>query len=173
MSESNLMELSSIYSNVARMKRLNKNLLLLSKIKGNQFVDISKVSFTKKINQILESFENQIEYRNIEVILEVTSDFEVNMNKDLAYILLSNLVKNAINYNIENGKLIFKVSNFGLEISNSGLDTDQEVDIFERYKSLNKSTGLGLSIVKSIIELYDLKIKYEHVNEFHKIFISK
>jgi signal transduction histidine kinase len=51
-----------------------------------------------------------------------------------------------------------------ITIANRGNEAIQ--DVFNRYQS-EKSSGLGLSIVKSIIELYNMDISYSVENGFH------
>lgn len=169
--ESVIVELANIYNNIARMKRLNKNLLLLSKIRNHQFPDTELVDMEVELSHIIKDFEPQIEYKEIEYVMKIKDRCSLLMNKDLAHILLSNLLKNAINYNVKQGSILVEISKDKLMIANTGTPNEDQQDIFERYKSLHKSTGLGLSIVKSIVELYNLQIEYTYENGWHKVSI--
>jgi signal transduction histidine kinase len=79
------------------------------------------------------------------------------MNEDLAHILFSNLIKNAIAHNSSGGKIIISYAENSIIIANSG--NEAATRIFDRYQS-DKSSGLGLSIVKSIVDLYGIEILY-------------
>src|SRR5690606_36990186 len=92
------------------------------------------------------------------------------VNRDLIFQLLYNLVNNAIRYNKENGQIkIFghfpNEESYALSIEDSGIGIKEEElgIIFNRFKKTGTNTGegygLGLSIVKSIILFHDFDIK--------------
>lgn len=160
-------EVNAVLINLTRMKRLNSTLLLLSKIKNKQFTNNQSIDLIYIFEDVLEGFDDIIQYKEISVEIEKNTDaIIINMNKDLAYIMVNNLLKNAISHNINKGgqiKIVFDI--LSLTISNTGLAIDGEIDIFNRYTSVSdniKSSGLGLSIVKSIIEIYTFKISYQY-----------
>ena len=90
----------------------------------------------------------------------------------LIFVLLSNLIKNSIFHNLElNGTISIELSNSYLLISNSSLLNKTKENLFERFITGQKSEnsiGLGLSIVKRICDLYNIKIEYaQSNNEYH------
>jgi signal transduction histidine kinase len=162
-------EIASVLNILNRMKRLNSNLLLLSKIKNKQFPKTSLVNLRDVLESVVENFTELIEYKKI--TLEKSGDVSpvLLMNEDLAYIMFSNLMKNAIAHNHNGGKIIIRYLAGSISITNSG--NNAVVDVFERYRNASideKSSGLGLSIVKSIAALYgiDLIYKYDKVHIF-------
>lgn len=163
-----LEEMTSALNSLYRMKRLNSSLLLISKIKNKQFPEKGPIDMVNLFNEITSDFEDLINHKEITLnITEKVDSLIVNMNKDLAYILANNLIKNAVSHNKKKGyiNLCFDINS--ITISNDGDPVD--ADIFERYVSASndsKSSGLGLSIVKSITDKYKFKLTYEY-NKMH------
>lgn len=172
--EQQIADLDIILTSLNRMKRLNSSLLLLSKIKNRQFVDNVSVNILDTIHDVYENFSDIIEHRNLIFEIENKSTPIISMNADLAHILISNLIKNAVSYNIANGRIIIQLTLNSLTISNDGEPIADNINIFNRYtsnKTSDSSTGLGLSIVSSIISVYKFNIKHSYTNEMHHITI--
>lgn len=157
-------EIHSVLNNLNRLKRLNSSLLLLSKIRNKQFQRNEEVNINTVLNESLDNLNDLIKHKEITVnISREESDVIINMNRDLAFILVDNLLKNAVFHNIKSGKINIELGNQTLIISNNGAPMDKDIDIFERYRSISRdkeSLGLGLSIVKSITEIYRFSINY-------------
>jgi signal transduction histidine kinase len=88
--------------------------------------------------------------------------------------LLDNIFKNAIKHNFENGKISIVTEPNAIIISNTGDEpTVPTEQFFTRFysKNTNESLGLGLSIIKKIIDYYHFKITYIYINGFHQITI--
>lgn len=171
LSRSQLEEMNSILASLARMKRLNSSLLLLSKIKNRQFAENEDVDLTNVLKEVLDNFADIIEHKEISVTIDNNNEpLIIKMNKDLAYIMVNNLIKNAIHHNVKGGNINIRFGTDRIILSNSGKPIPEGKDIFERYVS-SSSTGLGLSIVKTICETYNFDIDYQ----YHKkhIFILK
>jgi signal transduction histidine kinase len=147
-----------------RMRRLNSNLLLLSKIKNKQFAEATTVNLRHVLDSVIVDFEDLAAYKQISIEKKGDASPVIQMNEDLACILCANLVKNAIAYNEQNGKIIIRYTPAAITIANSGNSAIK--DVFNRYQS-EKSSGLGLSIVKSIIELYNIGISYRFESGLH------
>jgi len=158
-------EINSVLINLNRMKRLNSSLLLLSKINNKQFVNSETININRIVKEITENFEDITEHKEISLSVEEKEILQVQMNKDLAYIMITNLLKNAIFHNIKGGTIHIFIDAGSFIVSNDGMPVDAGVNIFERYKSVARdkiSSGLGLSIVKSIVDIYKFKISYTY-----------
>jgi signal transduction histidine kinase len=89
----------------------------------------------------------------------------------LCFILINNLLQNAIRHNIENGLIAVSIKNNSFSISNSGsqtpLNTNLIFERFEKHSTQTNSIGLGLSIVKEIADVYQIKISYSYNSQKH------
>ena len=172
-SEEQAKEIAGILNVLNRMKRLNNNLLLLSKIKNRQFPESRPVNLRKTLETVVVEFEDLAAHRQIEV--EQTGDASptLQMNEDLAHILFTNLIKNAIAHNRQNGKISICYAADAVTIANTG--DRAAIAGFDRYRtgaSDEKLSGLGLSIVKSIAGLYRIDLSYRYDNEMHVFRLS-
>ncbi|MDH6309729.1 signal transduction histidine kinase [Dysgonomonas sp. PFB1-18] len=163
-------DIHSILGSMSRMKRLNSSLLLLSKIKNKQFPASEDVVINTIVKETLEDFGDLVQHKKIKVSLQERQSIAVSMNKDLAYIMINNLVKNAVSHNIKGGKIDVVIDTDSLTLTNDGLPVADSINIFERYRSAGadalSSSGLGLSIVKSITDIYKFRIAY-HYSDAH------
>jgi two-component system OmpR family sensor kinase len=99
----------------------------------------------------------------------------LTINEHIICRIIDNLLSNAIKYNKKHGNIDIKLSENTLVVSDTGVGFDSALSdvIFERYKRLENSNGgfgLGLSIVKSLCELYDIKIDVESQKNIGTIF---
>ncbi|SFW71272.1 Signal transduction histidine kinase [Sinomicrobium oceani] len=172
LTEESLVQIDEISRTLQRLKRLNRSLLMLSKIENRQFQPSGDILLNDLIKQALNDLEMLITSKNTEVAFREQGDFIAEINPDLASSLIGNLLKNAIVHNIKGGILDISVSEREVVISNSGETPLNKEQIFERFyknEQNERSTGLGLAIVKSIIRLYPfltLEYDYEGMHRF-------
>ncbi|NOY60209.1 MAG: HAMP domain-containing histidine kinase [Calditrichaeota bacterium] len=168
--------IDSITENLNRLSRLNKSLLLLSKIQNNQFPETEKIDIEATIKRIFNDLDELIEFKRITFKPVSKGKAVVKMNPDLAEILFGNLVRNAIHHNTENGFIHLIIRDNGIVIENSSLPFKGDTDhLFERFikNSNNKNSyGLGLAIVKSICDFYHFTISYTIQKNIHKIILQ-
>ena len=163
--------IEDVNEQIDRLSRLNKALLLLSKIESNQFPENRKVNITAVILKCCEYFNDLLEFKNISLKILDQEEVSFFMNEDLAEILFTNLIKNAINHSSIAGHIHIHIKENEFLISNTGqvLDFDPKL-LFERFnkKSDNpQSNGLGLAIVKKICTLYSFDITYSYAFQSH------
>lgn len=177
--EVKLRELTDIRQTLQRLVTLNRSLLVLSRIENNQFLDKQWVDFNQIIQTIAEDFSDMFEFKNIRFDLENNGIFKTEINPNLAYILNSNLFRNAIKYNKNGGNIRVITTENAFLIQNSSsvekpLDKELIFNRFYKTEQDSTSTGLGLSIVKTIIDtLPNLQIDYQYINGFHQFEIKK
>lgn len=149
-----------------RLSGLNKSLLLLSKIENRQFISEEPVNFDGIFIRMMHDFSDYTEYRKIEVTYLKEDEWEFNMNKDLAEMLVMNLVQNAIIHNKHGGELIIRLASSSFTIENTSHEPlIPEGQLFKRFtKNPNSksSTGLGLAIVKAIADVSGLIVTYSY-----------
>lgn len=174
--EVDLLHLDSIIQTVGRLEKLNRALILLSKIDNNQFVDQEKIRIKSIVSESLENFEDQIRKKQLEVQVDFSAGVEIESNLNLVRILVSNLIKNAVFHNVENGFINIILTQESLLIENSGLINDKDPNLFfQRFvsdKSSENSIGLGLSIAKQICRLLAFKISYKANGNIHQLKIE-
>ncbi len=161
--------------NLERLTRLNKSLLLLSKIENKQFSAIATVNLNQLTNKVITDFEDQSAYNNVSVRIHENAPCIQQMNEDLAVVMLTNLVKNAIQHNKPGGFVNIIITNNSISVENSGeataLDGERIFNRFHSEQPSQVSTGLGLAIVKAIASLYNFKVAYQY-DQKHIIAIS-
>lgn len=156
-----IVSLSVISNAVSRLSNLNKSLLLLTKIRNDQFQDIVKVNVKQVITDFLENIEELIEAKAITVDI-ACDDLFIDMDLTLSDILISNLLVNAIRHNTNEGFVKIQLSDDKLTIENSCLPQENKENLFDRMVS-NKSKdsiGLGLNLVKSICDKNGFGVSY-------------
>lgn len=177
LTENHLVKISEAKQVLHRMVSLNKALLMLSRIDNLQYKELTEVNFNQIMQQLLTEFEDLLDFHEIRIEWDVDAEFTTNCNLDLATILLSNLLRNAIKYNTNPGVIRITTKTACFMISNSTTSGALNPSyIFERFHKGNQdsySNGLGLSIVKSIIASYPkLVVKYSFENNFHNFSIE-
>lgn len=154
-----------------RMSKLNKSLLLLSKIDNQQFNDIEVVSFNKLSEKFLKSNTDQIHFKNINIKSDFSREMKVKMDQNLAEILINNLISNAIKYCPNNGDIFINAHENSFEIinnaENESLNTDKLFQRFQKQSSKENSTGLGLEISKKICANFGLELSYYFKDQKH------
>lgn len=165
-SDDHMHEISDVIQSLERLAKLNKTLLLLSKIENRQFPEQSLVNINALADDTIAALSDLAEFKSVDVSVVQESALMLEMNKELASIMVSNLLKNAIVHNVQGGTVEVKINSFGITVENTGaaasLDVSQVFKRFYKSASLNSSTGLGLSIVKSIADLYGYTVQYRY-----------
>ncbi len=168
----NLNYIKSIYEASNRLSRVNQSLILLSKLENRQFNNYEKIDIKSIIEEKIEMLNERILEKNIELNLFLENEI-ISINKNLAQILISNLITNAIKHNIINGLLKINLEDNYLIISNTGEVPKKPMSkYFERFQKDNQSSeslGLGLAIVKEICDHEGIEIIYEYKNNLHII----
>ena len=158
-----------------RMTRLNRSLLLLTKIENNQFVELENVSLQKVITDFSEEYQPQADQKQINISMDFRSDVVLEANKSLIEVMIGNLLGNAIRHNHPGGSINIILEPELFTIINTGKGVAMEEDIlFQRFQKDNpdsSGTGLGLEIVKQICNLYGFTIRYEYSEGAHAFII--
>ncbi|MEC8683344.1 MAG: HAMP domain-containing sensor histidine kinase [Bacteroidota bacterium] len=168
LSDEQLVQMASVLDNLGRLTRLNKSLLLLSKIENEQFQEEAEVDFKQLLHQSLSDFEAIAAHKNSALILVEETEMSYRMNRDLAVILVNNLIKNALVHGTPGAPIHLRLKQHALSITNQGTPTPLKVDdIFARFKKSGtneKSTGLGLPIAQAIAVKYQLQLAYSYTD---------
>ncbi|MFI5140619.1 MAG: sensor histidine kinase, partial [Sphingobacteriales bacterium] len=153
-------QINDIYSAAGKLSRLNQSLLLLVKIENNLVDDAEELSLDELINQKTRQFSELAQSKDILVSARL-EEKQIKASRYLIDILLNNLFSNAIRHNTQNGRLVITLTADKLVFQNAGAEKPLDAGtLFERFQKGQKSegTGLGLTIVKNICNLYQWDI---------------
>ncbi len=167
--------LQEIQNASQRLSRLNKSLLLLTKIENRQFVELKDLALHELIQQKAQIFTPLLEENNLTLHLRI-NEKTIRANPDLVEMLLGNLLSNAIKHNRQRGAVNILLDQQQLIVQNTGRPlVISPALLFERFRKGEDSTpslGLGLAIVKEICEVYQWRVAYRFENELHQLVIT-
>jgi signal transduction histidine kinase len=149
-----------------RLQQIIKALLLIARIENDQYTKDETINVYEIVEEIILNIEDRAQMKNITIEnLVPPGNMLASVNKSLLYILIFNLVSNAIKYNKDGGWIRIATSKneniFIIEVSDNGLgiDPDQISTVFDRFKradaTVEEGHGLGLSIVSSIVRFHN------------------
>jgi len=156
--------------NVSRMANIVDDLQMISNLEDGSFaLSQSKFDITQLVADVLDQNDIRASKKNINLGIKegCEKSFIVIADREMIQQVLTNLITNSIKYGKEGGKTLVGIYDMNekvlVEISDNGLGIDQEhlPRIFERFYRVDKDrsrsiggSGLGLSIVKHIIEAH-------------------
>lgn len=162
--------LNIVSHEINRLSRLVQSMLCLAKLEsGEQKVSPTEFGIIDLVCDVLISQEQRINGKNIEIEgLDHGTDVKLTADRDLIYQAVFNLTDNAIKFTPENGVISYKVfkdqnGNTHIAVRNTGkgIMPDELQYVFDRFYKTDKSrsenkegTGLGLYIVKTIVDIH-------------------
>ncbi|WP_308759657.1 HAMP domain-containing sensor histidine kinase [uncultured Bacteroides sp.] len=178
MTEQQMEQLDEIYATLGRAVKLNKSLLLLSRIENGQYTEMEDVSVDEILDELLPDLTDIYEHKQVRLIRKREEQpFIIRCNHSLAQILVSNLVKNSLLHNGEGGELQVLTTPTSLVIKNTGDVPLEGEKLFRRFyhgmDGKKDSTGLGLAIARSIALSSSLKLTYEWQDSMHTFRLVK
>jgi two-component system phosphate regulon sensor histidine kinase PhoR len=157
-----------IASESARLQRLIDELTDLSRIGTHGFQTLIKSKFLllTLIDEVLKLFQIEQKKKGVKIVIEVPSNLEIFADRDKFFLILANLLSNAIRYTdqglitisskIHDQSLIIQVKDTGQGIEPNNLER-----IFDRFYRTDMArsriaggTGLGLAITRAIIQAH-------------------
>lgn len=171
LTEAQLGEILKVQGTLDYLVRLNRSLLLLSKIDNGQFPEAEEVDMNALVRRTAEDMEEIYAYRNMRFTLAEQGRLTVRMNPSLAGSVVANLVKNAFVHGDEGGEVTVDITPQRFTVCNSGaggpLDAGHIFDRFYQGAKKEGSTGLGLAVVDAVCRLYGLKVAYSYMDKRH------
>ncbi len=164
--------LNKVVDNVDKLMDIVNTLLDISRIESGKIeINIIPHNIASLIESVASFFEPQSQSKNIKISQEVPKNLEVYMDKNLIERVLINLLNNAIKFTPEGGKIKIacneKEEKAVISIVDTGYGISEEdlIKIFQEFYRVKdmerkaiKGSGLGLSLVKRIIEGHKEKI---------------
>lgn len=163
--------------NSRRLLRLVNQLLDLQRLDaGRMQARFRPCSLIDFVNQIVEAFRPYCEKKNIKISTQLIPSKSVYLDLEKFDKVLYNLLSNAMKFTEPGGSITIKVEPAGDHVrmqvidTGIGIRTEQIPHLFERFQqaegSVNRSyegSGLGLALVKELVELHKGQISVESV----------
>lgn len=172
-----------ILFNSNRLSHLSKNMLQLTLLDGEDTsLDKSEFPLIEQLNRVIEMEYNAALSKDIEIeFIHPKKEFIIEADESRMEQVWINLLSNAIKYTNEHGVVTVEVRRTPTELqvrfedTGVGMSQDAISHIFERFYRQDKSrtiegNGLGLSIVKRIIDLHHYKIDVESQEDVGSVF---
>lgn len=169
--QENLLRLNN---QVLRMERLVKNMLNLSSLEMLDGIRPGSVNLTDLLSSLAADYRFLADVQNIKMDIQLPDKLIIDGDNDKLNRAFSNILDNAIKYNIDGGRISLegkeRSDGIVITVTNTGPGVaENETDkIFEQFYRVEKSrsvrhggSGLGLAIVKRIIELHGGNVKME------------
>jgi signal transduction histidine kinase len=165
-----------IRQNCFRLTRLINNIVDLSKIESGFFnLNLSNENIVYITEDIVQSISEYIKLKGINITFDTNVEEKViACDPDKIERVLLNLISNAIKFTNQNGSIFVDIydkdDTVEIAVKDTGIGIDEKhlTKIFERFQQVDKSlsrnaegTGIGLSIVKGIVEMHGGKIIVE------------
>ncbi len=168
--------ITDLESTAQRMARLNKNLLLLSKIDNEQFIDKEEIELAALIQSQVNSLQPMAQLENLRMITTVDL-VTIRANRTLIEVLLSNLLHNAIRYSPKGGEITIALHQKTLSISNPGQPLTLGIEkMTERFRKESHHPTQYRPRPRHHSERYaiaaDTHLQYRYDNASHMFSIS-
>ncbi|MCL5411295.1 MAG: ATP-binding protein [Patescibacteria group bacterium] len=177
---------NKIYSDTQRLTRLVEDLLNVARIEeGRLKLNPEKVEMAQLVKDTVEEYKIYAESKKISLnfIVPKNKNTQVFIDKNKIKQVLTNLIDNAIKYTPEKGKVKVKITEedrlIAITIEDNGIGISKQAlpSLFTKFQQVsgsyikeNKGTGLGLFIVKGLVELHggniDVKSTYGQGSTF-------
>ncbi|MFD2245898.1 sensor histidine kinase [Pontibacter ruber] len=167
--------LEEMHTSVSRLARLNKSLILLTRIENREFRENEEVPLHELIEKQLEQLQEMVDMHGLTLLPPQLEPVFVHMNRGLAEVLLSNLLLNAIRHNQEGGTIEVTLTPAQCCIRNTGEAPQGSAEqLFGRFMSGSNnagSLGIGLALVSRICAMYQMTPTYTYTDGVHSICI--
>lgn len=156
-----------IYNEAFSMDFQLRNIFTAAKIEaGELFLEPSEINLTEILKDIARTFRHEAERRHVKIrVLESHGEESFVTDREKFRLLVSNLISNAIKFNADGGEVLLEACiaerflTVKISDSGSGIKFSQQEKVFDRFQRINDEInsrntghGLGLSIVKSLVE---------------------
>lgn len=166
-----------------KLSDLVSNVLRLNKLESQEIVQMHTFSLSEQVRLCILALDEKFEEKNLNLDIDLDEVF-VESDASLMEIVWNNLLSNAIKFTEVNGtiKVTLKEKDnmaiLSIEDSGCGMDEDTEKRIFDRFYQGDTShsvegNGLGLALVKRVLDLVDGTILVESVKGKGSIFTIK
>lgn len=157
------------------MRNLIMDMLDLTRIEsGKKKRDIKEIDLYEMGKLVIHTVEPLAIQRNVKIYFDCDENLLFRTDSDEIEIILNNLMSNAVKYNREKGEVFFSISkqknNLKIRVEDTGIGIapQEQKNLFQEFTRIKNSktksitgSGLGLSIVKKMVELNNGEITLE------------
>ena len=166
--------LGELNEQIDKLSSIKKALTLLVHLEHYQAkIEVENISLL--MDDFISEIEDILHFRNIQLKKNIQSNLNIVFDKELFQIIMNNLFSNALKYT-EGDYLAIDLNENFLKISNPGsppsFDPNQFFERFVKSSGNQFSSGIGLSIVKKIVDIHQYRVEYNYINGVHEITIS-
>ncbi|WP_020594807.1 sensor histidine kinase [Spirosoma panaciterrae] len=151
---------------LSRLSQLNRSLLLLAQVENDQFSTSQLLNISELVTQYTDEYASFFAHKGMSVERALFPQVTLQMNPQLAGVLLNNLFKNAVRHGTPDGIVRIELTDRTLRIQNTGeplpFADSQLFNRFVKNPARPDSTGLGLALVKQICDRYQLGLQYTY-----------
>lgn len=171
LTDAQVSELAKVHNTLSYMSKLNKSLLLLTRIENGQFTERQCIDVNAEVTNMVADFKEVYDHLQLTTEVITRGQWRVSLNETLARMLLANLIKNAYVHNVSGGQVLIELGSNSMTVKNTAHDGPLDgTRIFERFYQGDKhegSTGLGLSICDTICRAQQLVLSYAFEQGLH------
>ncbi|AWK53131.1 histidine kinase [Clostridium beijerinckii] len=174
-----------IKQNCYRFTKIINNIIDISKIEsGFLKLNLSNENIVNITEDIVESVSDYIEEKGLNIVFDTNTEEKIiACDPDKIERIILNIISNAVKFTNRNGSIFINILDKGdtveILIKDTGIGMEKKYldNIFKRFHQIDKSlsrnaegSGIGLSLVKSIVELHGGKISAESKPDEGSIF---
>ena len=164
--------MNSNLEEIERMSGIVENLLMLARSDNASLPTLSKLDVSALSKTMVQKMQSQAHKKNIKLILKSSEPLMIRGDSALLERAMLNILQNSIEHTPPGGSITVETVKKDAEIAISIVDTGSGIHqkdlphIFTRFYKTESSggSGLGLSIVKEIVEQHDGSISVESVH---------
>ena len=174
LSEEKRLEYAKSINRVTKhLSELITNILKLSKLETQKIQTLTKnCNLSEMLCECLISFESEWERKNIEIETDIEDDIYIRTDSEMLQLVWANLFSNAIKFTPDGGKINIALhrNKNGVTVSvadtGCGMDENTMKHIFDKFYQGDtshsvKGNGLGLALVKRVIDILNGEITVE------------
>ena len=164
-------EIVKLHRSLQHLIRLNKTLLMLSRIENDQYPPTDEVDITSLLTDSVSLNDEIYSYKSISVSVVADCTLTYMINAQMASVLVGNLVKNAYVHSAPGAEVRVKISAQGFTVENQGDTPLDKSRMFRRFYlpggRREGSTGLGLALAYAVCERSGLELHYDFNENYH------
>lgn len=168
-----------IHAQSQRLKLLIDRMLLLTRLeKSKHQIELQNFNLSKLIQQVLDQQASQLQSKKIQCLLDIEANCMIHADRFWLQQTIANILDNALDFSAESSKILIQLhrqahQSIQLQIFNEGEWIPEYAlsQVFDTYFSLprpitqQRSSGIGLSIVKQVIEQHHGQIQIQNIQE--------